>query len=386
MAACVLVVDDDPANRKLASEILTRRGYRVVVARSGREAIELFDRERPACILLDVQMPDLDGPSTCRAIRARPGGFDVSIVFVTAQHDVAAFDRSTAAGGDDFITKPYRGEELVARVETAVELLGRAPLRNELYVAIKRQRDDLQRLQLHKEQLTSFVVHDLKNPVGAIELLAQVVLRDPALGARARDSSRRIVGHARQLARMIATLLDIVKADEGALAPHREPLDAPALLASVVDELRDAADDAGVALAASASAPRIHGDRELVRRVLENLVDNAIRHSPEGSTIDLTATPAVGAVELRVRDRDDGVPAERHDRVFDRFESTGTTRGHSGLGLAFCKIAIEAHGGRIWVEDAAPGAAFCLQLPGPPQSAGQGASRDASVGTDGVPV
>ena len=105
-------------------------------------------------------------------------------------------------------------------------------------------------------------------------------------------------------------------------------------------------------------------DPDLVHRIIANLVDNAIRHAPEGTNVRIAATRVDGATELRVIDAGPGVPPNVRARVFERFVTSGdsATRTNRGLGLAFCKLAIEAHGGRIWIEDAEPGAVFCIEL------------------------
>lgn len=364
--ATVMVVDDNPENRALGQAVLEDEGYRVVLATGGEQALALFEREPPDCILLDVRMPGLDGPATCERIRARPGGTEVPIVFVTAQRDVETFDRTVAAGGDDFMTKPFRPPELVARVEAALKLRRLAAERRELYTQIKQQRDDLQRLQLQKEQLVAFLVHDLKNPVNAIELGAELVLRDRDASPRSRRAAEKIRDEGRSLSRMIMTLLDLARADEGRLNPVRAPLAVDAVVARVLGELEGRAEAGGVRLVAGGEPGlELSADADLLQRVLENLVENAIRHAPEGTEVAVTARAAGGGVELRVRDAGPGVPADQHDRVFERFsrgDGVEPTRANRGLGLAFCKLAVEAHGGRIWIEDAAPGAILCCWI------------------------
>lgn len=144
----VLVVDDNPSNRDLAAATLGDEGYNVVFANDGEAAIAEFERVRPQCILLDIQMPGMGGLAACRKIRELAGGSRVAILFVTAQHDVETFDRALAAGGDDFVTKPYRPSDLVVRISTAVRLRRVAHENNTLCELIKQQRDDLQRMQL----------------------------------------------------------------------------------------------------------------------------------------------------------------------------------------------------------------------------------------------
>src|ERR1700690_4101137 len=158
----VLVVDDNADNRALAKATLDDEGIRAVIASSGDEGIAAFARERPDCVLLDIRMPGTDGIAGCERIRAMPGGDEGAIVFVTAQRDVETFDRAVHAGGDDFLTKPYRPSELLVRIQTALRMRRMTAERGELVAELKRQRDELQRLQLHKEQLAAFLVHDLK--------------------------------------------------------------------------------------------------------------------------------------------------------------------------------------------------------------------------------
>jgi signal transduction histidine kinase len=279
--------------------------------------------------------------------------------------DVETFDRTVQAGGDDFLSKPFRPNELVARVQAALKLRRLAAERSELYAQVKQQRDDLQRLQIQKEQLVAFLVHDLKNPVNAIELHAELVLRDGDGSERSKRAAEKIRDEGRSLLRMITTLLDIARADEGQLAPVRRTIDVNALVSEVVVELEIRAQSASVRLAREIDAPTLYADPDLVRRVLENLVENAIRHSPEDSEVRISVRPAHGGIEIRVRDAGPGVPADQRDRVFERFiQSSGEapTRTNRGLGLAFCKLAIEAHGGRVWIEDASPGATFCAWI------------------------
>ncbi|CAN5883529.1 response regulator [soil metagenome] len=362
-AASVLVVDDNAENRALAQATLDDEGYPVTLARDGAEAIAAFERARPGCILLDVQMPGMDGITACDAIRQLPGGQDVAIVFVTAQRDIATFDRALAAGGDDFITKPFRPAELVHRVQAALRIRKLAGERSELYAEVKRQRDDLQRLQLQKDQLSAFVVHDLKNPVNSIELQAQRLLRDPSATDRPRSAADALRTEARALLRMILNLLDLSRSDEGRLAPTYGQVDLAAQIPAVLEEFQIAAAASEVSFVTRITVDRpLRADAELVRRVLANLIENALRHSSDGGTITINASAEYDAIVIRVADTGPGVPEDQRARVFDRFESTGGARNR-GLGLAFCKIAVEAHGGWIWIEDAAPGAVFCLRLP-----------------------
>lgn len=363
----VLVVDDDAGNRRLAQVALETEGFEVELAASGSGALDAFRARQPDCVLLDVRMPDVDGPAVCAAIRSHPRGAHVPVLFLTGHRDVETFDRAKAAGGDEFLTKPIVPSELVLRVRTALRIhrLG-AELRDQFDV-VRRQRDALMRLQMQKEELTAFLVHDLKNPVTAVDLHAQLALRVPGVPPAVRDGLQQIRGEAETLVRMIMNLLDVSRSEEADLEIEPAAVDLGALIDEVFDTLRAKAIAAGVALERHVAAERVEADRDLIARVLENLVDNAVRYAPEGSVVEVRTEPAGAEVEVRVRDAGRGIPEELRGLVFDRYAQiearAQSARTSRGLGLAFCRIAIEAHGGRIWIEGAEPGTVFCLRIP-----------------------
>lgn len=360
----ILVIDDNAQNRALARATLEDEGFRVTEAHDGVTGIAAFQRDRPACIVMDVRMPGMDGLGACARIRGLPGGVAVAIVFATADRELETFDRALAAGGDDFLTKPLRPDELIARVRAAMHVRQLAGERSALAVQLKQQHVRLQRLALQKEQLATFLVHDLKNPVASIDLQAQRVLREPGASARAVSAATAIRAETRRLMRMITNLLDVARADEGQLAPACVDVDLGALVELVFDELRPLAAVGHVELVASVQATRLHADQDLVHRVLTNLVENAVRHSEEHTAVRVNIVDVADGTELHVRDEGAGIPEERRHAIFDRFATGAPTNGHHrGLGLTFCKLAVEAHGGTIWVADGEPGALFCVRFP-----------------------
>src|SRR5690606_1770934 len=153
----VLVVDDNAQNRALVQATLEDEGYDVFLASSGEEGLALFEAHDPDCLLLDVRMPGMDGPTLCRRVRELPQGKDVPVVFLTALRDVDTFDEARAAGGDDFLTKPVRPTELLVRVEAALRLRRLTDENRGYFETVRRHRDELVRLQLQKERLMAFV-------------------------------------------------------------------------------------------------------------------------------------------------------------------------------------------------------------------------------------
>lgn len=365
----VLVVDDNEANRTLARHTLEDEGFRVVLASDGAAGVEAFAREHPQCVLLDVRMQGMDGFATYEKIRALPNGAETPIAFLTALRDVDTFDRAIRLGGTDFLTKPVQPTELVLRVQAMLKLRRLSAELRDHYELMKSQRDAMQRLQLQKERLMAFVVHDLKNPVSSMDLHAQFLLREKGLPDSVRDAARQMRADAAQLTRMISNLLDLSRADEGLLEPRRAPIDLGALSAAVAAELEMQARSRDVSLSCEVGSVTIEADESLVRRLVANLVENAIRHSPTKSTVTLSATAGDDGVTLRVADEGSGVPEAMRERIFDAFvqaEAASERRpsrvGH-GLGLAFCKAAAVAHGGEIWVAPSTEGATFAVRFP-----------------------
>jgi signal transduction histidine kinase len=214
------------------------------------------------------------------------------------------------------------------------------------------------------------IVHDLKSPLAAMMLAGESILGEP-LADRPRAAAQNILDGAHVIHRMVMDILDVDRCEDGALQLRLEEVELRALLAACVESARAQARAAGLELALEADGPLgVVADPELVRRVIANLVDNAIQYAPTGSAIRLVAAPGAGErVAIRVHDRGPGVPAAERARVFEPYAriergAVRAARSSHGLGLAFCKLAVEAHRGRIWIEDDQPaGSVFCVELP-----------------------
>lgn len=363
----ILAVDDQPANLRLLQATLRSAGYDVVAVPSGEEALAVFPQVQPALVLLDVLMPGMDGFAVCDRLRAFAEGRLVPIIFLTALNDLGTQQRALESGADDLLVKPIQTTELLMRVRS---LLWVSRLRTEMdrgYQLIREQRNELLRVQRQKDDLTRLVVHDLKNPLSSILINADYL--EATQGPDGQDAIRDIHEAARRMHRLVQNLLDISSADDGALVPRLAPVEVTALLEQVSASMRRRLRERRQRLvldAAPGMAPAVV-DPELLRRILENLLDNCVKYAREGSVVRLQAVRSgAEGLELRVYDEGPGIPAEMRERIFDRhvrLEPARSERGH-GFGLAFCRLAAEAHGGRVWVEDNPPsGSAFCVWLP-----------------------
>ncbi len=365
---CVLVVDDDAELREALTVMLGASGYDIIAASNAAQAVELFSERQPALVLLDVLMPDADGFAVLRQIRGEPGGVDVAVVMMTALGDQGTRRRAVEAGADDFLTKPIQRADLLVRVRSAGSI-GR--LRAEVRRAqtvIRAQLDALERAQQQRKDLAALLMHDLKNPLTTCMLNAQVMLSDPSLSGVHREQISEIKEATDIIHRMLMDMLDIELTEDGQLVPQVADANLAELVNEVVGAMRLRATEEGVSIQSSVVAEAVANvDRDLVRRLVANLVDNAIAHAPTGTAVGVDLLVEDGYVELRISDEGSGVPEPHRERIFDKYariDNEPRSGGSHGLGLTFCRLAAEVHGGRIWVEDNEPrGARFCVKIP-----------------------
>lgn len=369
----VLVVDDNAQNRRLIEANLTAADYAVVQAESGERALAAFETSSPSLVLLDVLMPGISGFETCKRMRCSRGGDEVAIVFLTALNDLGAHHEAMASGADDFLTKPINRTELLMRVRS---LLAIRRLKEELkrgYELIRRQRDALLAAQKQKEETIAFIVHDLKNPLASILANAGYLAQSRDAQEPVRDAASDIIDAGALMNRMVTNLLDIGRSEDGVLVPNRTLVDVPSVIEQLAGEHQRSASLRGATLETSVdvSVKSVSLDEDLFRRLVENLIDNAIRHSPRGGAISIEVGRSEDGVtlEVRVRDQGPGVPEDFRERIFDKYvrlvrEGSGG-RTSRGLGLAFCRVAAEALGGRVWVErnERGEGSVFVFRAP-----------------------
>jgi len=364
----VLVVDDDPRNRKLLEEYLSGAGYKVRLAQDGRSALAEAAEKAPDLVLLDVMMPDLSGLEVCRKLKADPQTRLSQVVLVTAldgtPHRVEGLD----TGADDYVSKPVRREEFMAKVRSLLRARRLLADIEEARATLAIRNAQLEELEALKETLSQTLVHDLKNPLAAV--LGNLELIERRVDEPVLNLVRRSKAAAWRMHQMILNLLDVAALEEGKILLHPEPVDAAALARRACQEMEAAAAPRGVTLSVDAGADRndVRGDPAILRRVFDNLLGNALEHSPQGGTILVNVVSCDEGIEITVADQGPGVPEPFRERIFEKFqrlENRKTVPGaNRGLGLTFCRLAIEAHGGPIWVDDAPGGGArFRALLP-----------------------
>ena len=377
----ILVADDVPANVELLHDQLALLGYRVVSAFDGPSAVEACFEHRPDLCILDVAMPagDLGGNDrttgfeVCRRIKRDPRTSRIPVIFVTALNDATDRVKAIEAGGDDFLTKPHNRQILSARVRSLLRLKFATDALEESY-------RKLRELEKVRDDLMKMIVHDLKTPLTSVLASLEMAL-DGDFGAVS-EGMRRALGDAEakaeDLLALIEDLLEVARIEETTLELDLQPLAPAALLAELVEEwqVRFQQEKAVVAMDVSDDCPVFRADKGLMKRVFSNLIQNAITHAGSGVSITLSAREypeagGTGGVLFTISDDGPGIPPEYHEVIFRKFERVKNPQlpraRNSGLGLAFCKLVVEAHGGRIWVQSSERrGSHFHVSLPSEP--------------------
>jgi signal transduction histidine kinase len=311
-------------------------------------------------MLLDVMMPEMDGFELCRVIREEQQRF-VPIILVTALGETEHKVRGLDTGADDFITKPSNAAELRARV--------RANLRTKrLHDELESASREVEKLSHLKDLLTDMIVHDLRNPLGSLSLALQLMGDPPNPGnvdPCTWELTRQQIDSALE---MCQQLLDIRKLQRGELTIGHAEFDLAEAVERAVAPLRLLARERAVGLRLAVPAISCRGDATLFKRVIMNLVNNAVKFSPNDSEVEVTAEADKHEIRVTVSDHGPGIPRDRHEFIFELFATTHTdaeAKGY-GIGLAFCKLAVDAMGGRITVDSApGEGSRFTVALPQP---------------------
>jgi signal transduction histidine kinase len=361
--ASMLVVDDEPRNRKLLVDYLLSEGYRVREAGDGLEALRLARRETPDVVLLDVMMPGMTGHEVCAALKREPRTRLSQVMLVTALSSMPDRVHGLDTGADDYLAKPVRREEFLAKVRALLRVRRVLVELEQAKEALSERNEELQL----KKTLAQTLVHDLKSPLSAI--LGNLDLLEMRTEARHRYLVQRSKGGARRMLKMILNLLDVEALEEGKLTPVFDRTDVREVVRATLQEAEAPAGQRSLDLRLDAPVSAwAQADPVLLRRVIDNLISNAITHSPEGGTIDVTVASREEGIEFAIVDSGPGIPEEHRETVFEKYgqldaRREGTT-ANKGLGLTFCRLAVEAHGGTIWIDDApSGGAAFRAILP-----------------------
>jgi two-component system, sensor histidine kinase len=381
----ILAVDDDANNLAAIEVALGGFAEHLVTARSGREALRLLLERDFAVILLDVQMPGMDGFEAARLIRARERTRHVPIIFVTAYtRDDADVLKGYGLGAVDFLFKPIVPEVLQAKVGVFVELqLRTAEVERQAHqltelerreaerkLVAERQRWEAEALREEserKDQFLALLAHELRNPlapmVTGLELIRQYGIEHEGL-ARVRASMERQVHH---LVRLVDDLLDVSRISQGKISLRHEDVEVHGLVQQAVDNVRPLIEERRHELVVEVpEAPLlVHGDPVRLTQVLSNLLNNAARYTDPGGRVRLSCAVDGRQVVLCVADNGRGIASEMLERIFDMFVQEREGGKGLGLGLTLVHQLVELHGGKVRAYSQGPGrgSEFVVRLP-----------------------
>jgi signal transduction histidine kinase len=372
----ILIVDDMAANLVAMEAALEPLGCRVVKAASGQEALKKILEQDFAVVLLDVQMPEMDGYETATWIRSRQRTKYLPIIFVTAHNsDDSSLLRAYELGAVDFLFKPLQPQVLRAKTQAFVNLAEAQALRTQVAVertqneALVRANEQLALADQRKNQFLAILGHELRNPLAPIRTSVDLMMRSPGapVAPRLLEIMDRQLGH---VTRIVDDLLDVARISHGKIDLRKEVLRLQDVVEEAVAMCRSNVHARNQALSVRGGDESllIEGDRTRLVQILGNLLTNATRYTPQGGRIDIEWGHRDGEVYLRVTDTGVGIASEVLERIFDIFvqeraESDGN--GGLGLGLALAQQLVKLHGGTLTAASAGKGmgSSFELRLP-----------------------
>ena len=362
----VLVVDDEAHNRELLHDLLEAQGHTVTEAENSDAAMAMVAQTAPHAVLLDVMMPGTNGFEVCRRLKADPATAAIPVLLVTALREREDRLQGIEAGANDFLTKPIDTREVVLRTRNAIYT-------KQLYDQVQETLKQLQNAERLRDNLTHMIVHDMRSLLTSI--YGNLQLLDLGDGKNEAGSDQQSIAGAltssRTLIEMVSSLLDVSRLEAGQMPLRRENCALLQVTQAAVNLLGGLLHKTPVVFATPNPVAPVSCDKGLIQRVVSNLVTNAANYSPAGCPITLTLQQLAGQVKVSVSDQGQGISPEYHTKIFEKFGQVENGRQgkaySSGLGLTFCKLAVEAHGGQIGLDSAVgKGSTFWFTLPNQP--------------------
>jgi signal transduction histidine kinase len=409
--AKVLYIEDDNDSRRLVSRVLQNSGYEVVLAADGLEGVTIAQEALPNLVLMDINLPNMDGRAVTTRLRSLPHLEDIPIVALTANNSPGSQELALAAGCTGYLTKPIDVDALPGEVEAFLHGRKQTLADATRCLQLERHAQDivtqlegklreleisnqrLYRLDRLKSDFITLASHELRTPLTLVSGYAQLLAmqlrqlqEEDQQGAVDWERPLLSVDKLNQgmvrLAQVVDEIIGISRIATNRLDISLQTVSLAEIVADVMTESQSvrARRSIRIDVIGLESLPPIQGDREHLQTAVANVVENAIKFTPDGRSITITGQVKDGAVILDVRDTGIGIAPEDQPYIFDQFFVVGSIDHHSsskssflggglGVGLAVARGIIQAHNGRIWVEspgqdfDALPGSTFHILLP-----------------------
>ena len=361
----LLVVDDVQTNVLLLKALLGKEGYGILVANNGQEALEVIRNENPDLILLDVMMPGMDGFEVAERLKSEEFRCEIPIIFLTALDDTQSIVNGFKLGVGDFISKPFRKEELMVRIKHQLSLVAARRI-------IEEKNEELRKTIAGRDKMYSVIAHDLRSPMASMKMLLNTIMMsvekdkiDPDIFDMLEMSNKT----SEEVFSLLDNLLKWTKSQLGKLTVIPQKLDISGLADGVVEVMNSVAEVKHIKLIRTDHESFfVYVDIEMIKSILRNLISNAVKFSNPDSEIKFGIKAEDGKVIVSVTDSGKGIKKEdQHKLLKDstHFTTYGTNSEEgSGLGLLLCRDFARKNGGELWFESEENlGSVFSFSLP-----------------------
>lgn len=361
----LLVVDDVQTNVLLLKALLGKEGYGILVANNGQEALEVIRNENPDLILLDVMMPGMDGFEVAERLKSEEFRCEIPIIFLTALDDTQSIVNGFKLGVGDFISKPFRKEELMVRIKHQLSLVAARRI-------IEEKNEELRKTIAGRDKMYSVIAHDLRSPMASMKMLLNTIMMsvekdkiDPDIFDMLEMSNKT----SEEVFSLLDNLLKWTKSQLGKLTVIPQKLDISGLADGVVEVMNSVAEVKHIKLIRTDHESFfVYVDIEMIKSILRNLISNAVKFSNPDSEIKVGIKAEDGKVIVSVTDSGKGMKKEdQHKLLKDstHFTTYGTNSEEgSGLGLLLCRDFARKNGGELWFESEENlGSVFSFSLP-----------------------
>jgi signal transduction histidine kinase len=369
MATRILVVDDDANLRESIHDNLDLEGYDVVEAGSGAEAMKAVVTNRFDVILMDFNLPDKTGIEVIREIRKV--NTESEILMLTAHASLDTALKAIQESVYDFLVKPVDFDRLKSTIAKACEKMRLSQENTRLIGDLTKANEQLLFLSNMKSKFLSMASHDLSNSLMTLQVSFEMLMGSLHPDEDQKKRAQYISNGIQQLSRLIEDLVDWASIEQGKFRLEKETHQPGKIVEDSVGAVAMRAGQRGIKLASNIAdgLPTIQADKRRLTQVLANLLENALRHTPKGGSVTVSAAKnSDGMIEFTVKDTGEGIDPEEAKKIFESFHQAGgkeAQKGRLGLGLSISQEIVHSHGGRIWVESEGlgKGAAFRFTVP-----------------------
>ena len=366
----ILIVDDIPKNIQVLGNILLNEKYQISYTQNGKEALSLINTNKFDLILLDIMMPVMDGYEVCRKLKENAETRDIPIIFLTAKAEKESIIKGFNLGAQDYVTKPFNAEELLARVRTHLELKNKTEQLQsinqilekkvaERTAELKKANEQLSTLEKAKSEFLSIISHELRTPLNGIQGLASML--ENSISPTERTEYIKYLKEASdRLIRFSETALLITSLNVEKHTLNFVPVKARYIINDVITKLKDEIENNKVEIVPQIEPENLEItiDFKLINVCFLNILDNATGFSPENSRIIIKSYENNKSIIIDFIDEGPGFPKKSLNKLFEYF-SSGDIMHSEGLGLALAsvKLIMDAHNGKILIENLKEGGA-----------------------------